>query len=64
MTYTIRQLNYFKHVYWDVVTEGDHDGLGLFSTPDDAQVFADNLNHGRAVPSLYDDQIMRFLVKC
>jgi hypothetical protein len=27
-------------------------------------VFADNLNHGRAVPSLYDDQVMRFLVKC
>jgi hypothetical protein len=51
--YTIRQLNYFNSVYWDVVDENGHD-VGLFGNPKTAQVFADNLNKGRPVSSIYD----------
>lgn len=57
MTYTVRQLNYFKSVYWDVVSDLDDNGVGLFGDPLTAQVFADNLNYGKPVSSIYDDFI-------
>ena len=53
--YTIRQLNYFKAVYWDVVLSPDDDGVGLFGTPEYAQAFADKLNQGEPVSSIYDN---------
>jgi hypothetical protein len=55
MTYKIRQLNYFRSVYWDVVAgDADHDGIGLFGNIKAAQAFADNLNKGKPVSSIYD----------
>lgn len=55
MTYKVRQLNYFRSVYWDVIAgEHDQDGIGLFGNPNAAQAFADNLNKGRPVSSIYD----------
>jgi hypothetical protein len=53
MAYTIRKLVYFHSVYWDVVDENGHD-VGLFGNPKTAQVFADNLNKGKPVSSIYD----------
>ena len=53
--YTIRQLNYFKAVYWDVIAgPHDQDGIGLFGNPKGAQAFADNLNNGKPISSIYD----------
>lgn len=56
--FTVRQLNYFKAVYWDVVSEGDDDGIGLFGCPDHAQQFADNLNAGLPVSCIYDLEVV------
>jgi hypothetical protein len=53
--YKTRQLNYFRSVYWDVIAgEHDQDGIGLFGTLSSAQEFADNLNRGKPVSSIYD----------
>ena len=53
--YTIRQLNYFRSVYWDVIAgPHDQDGIGLFGNPKAAQHFADNLNKGKPVSSIYE----------
>lgn len=60
--YTVRQLNYFKNVYWDVITDGDQDGIGLFGSPEQAQSFADNLNQGKPVSSIYDHTVMEIVV--
>ena len=55
MAYTIRKLVYFHSVYWDVIAgEHDQDGIGLFGNPKVAQEFADNLNKGKPVSSIYD----------
>jgi hypothetical protein len=55
MAYTIRKLVYFKAVYWDVIAgQHDQDGIGLFGNPKVAQAFADNLNKGKPVSSIYD----------
>lgn len=55
MVYKTRQLNYFRSVYWDVVLgDNDQDGIGLFGTLSSAQEFADNLNNGKPVSSIYD----------
>lgn len=56
--FTVRQLNYFKAVYWDVVSEGDDDGVGLFGDPAIAQAFADNLNAGKPVSCIYDLEVV------
>lgn len=55
MAYTIRKLVYFNSVYWDVIAgQNDQDGIGLFGNPKAAQAFADNLNKGKPVSSIYD----------
>lgn len=53
--FKVRQLNYMKALYWDVIKgDEDQDGIGLFGTFDSAQHFADNLNAGKPVSSIYD----------
>lgn len=53
--YKTRQLNYFRSVYWDIVLgDNDQDGIGLFGTLSSAQEFADKLNKGKPVSSIYD----------
>jgi len=53
--YKTRQLNYFKCVYWYVVFgDADQDGIGLFGTLASSQEFADRLNAGKPVSSIYD----------